>query len=354
MKSLADPPVSATPEPDFLRHLNRPPERRSLARSTVVSVVIHLVGVLALLNTRFEAPPLRHRRMPQIVHHVTPLIAPNLTDLTQKAPNTKAVSKEIDLQSLVQRKEVKAPPAKAAASPQPRPGIPAPSALPDAPQITPPAPQLAQLPPQGTGVTNQPPPPPQIQQPPEKPKLAFESIAGAGKSTGNVNGGATAPRLAIPVPKNTIEDAVARASRRPGGGLVVGDDAEPQPTIGESLSQRATPGKMGSSLELLSDPQGVDFRSYLVKVLAAVRRNWFAVMPESAHMGRSGKVQIQFVIGRDGNVPKLVIALPSGAEPLDRAAVAGISASNPFPPLPEEFRGGTIRLQLSFVYNGRR
>jgi len=33
------------------------------------------------------------------------------------------------------------------------------------------------------------------------------------------------------------------------------------------------------------------------------------------------------------------------------AALAGISASNPFPPLPAGFRGDQIRLQLSFFYN---
>jgi outer membrane biosynthesis protein TonB len=50
-------------------------------------------------------------------------------------------------------------------------------------------------------------------------------------------------------------------------------------------------------------------------------------------------------------VPKLVIATPSGFDALDRAAVASISASNPFPPLPLEFAGAEIRLQLVFSYN---
>jgi TonB family protein len=62
-------------------------------------------------------------------------------------------------------------------------------------------------------------------------------------------------------------------------------------------------------------------------------------------------VVVQFAISKDGSVPKLIIATPSGAEALDRAAVAGISASNPFPPLPAEFRGNVIRLQLNFLYN---
>ena len=80
-------------------------------------------------------------------------------------------------------------------------------------------------------------------------------------------------------------------------------------------------------------------------------KDWFAVMPESVHMGRRGKCLLQFAIDRNGNVPKLVISMPSGAEPLDRAAVAGISASVPFPPLPTEFKGDQIRLQFAFSYN---
>jgi TonB family protein len=86
-------------------------------------------------------------------------------------------------------------------------------------------------------------------------------------------------------------------------------------------------------------------------VLARVRQNWLAVIPESAHMGRRGRVTLQFVVERSGSVPKLVIATPSGAEPLDRAAVAGVSASVPFPPLPQEFKGSSVRLQFTFRYN---
>jgi TonB family protein len=46
-----------------------------------------------------------------------------------------------------------------------------------------------------------------------------------------------------------------------------------------------------------------------------------------------------------------VIAESSGTTAFDRAAVAGISASNPFPPLPANFQGAEIRLQLAFSYN---
>ena len=62
----------------------------------------------------------------------------------------------------------------------------------------------------------------------------------------------------------------------------------------------------------------------------------------------------QFIIDRRGGVPKLVIAEPSGTAAFDRAAVAGISASYPFPPLPTTLKGNEIRLQLAFTYNQPR
>src|SRR5205823_4852612 len=82
----------------------------------------------------------------------------------------------------------------------------------------------------------------------------------------------------------------------------------------DGMNLPPAPGKVGSNLELLSDPQGVDFRPYMLKVLAAVRRNWFAIMPESAKLGSRGRVALQFSIDRTGMVPKLVIVAPSGLQ----------------------------------------
>lgn len=137
-----------------------------------------------------------------------------------------------------------------------------------------------------------------------------------------------------------------------GGTQIVGDGYH---SSGMGGALPPSPGNRGSTLELLSDPKGVDFRPYLIQVLAAVRRNWYAVIPESARLGMTrGRVAIQFIIAREGSVPKLVIADSSGTPHLDRAAVAGISASVPFQPLPSEFNGSEIRLQFVFLYNIQR
>jgi TonB family protein len=62
-------------------------------------------------------------------------------------------------------------------------------------------------------------------------------------------------------------------------------------------------------------------------------------------------VVLQFSVDKRGQVPKLVIANTSGTVAFDQAAVASVSASNPFPPLPTEYKGTEIRLQLAFSYN---
>jgi TonB family protein len=187
--------------------------------------------------------------------------------------------------------------------------------------------------------------------PPEKPKLAFEAVGAGGKaSRPNAN-----PNVKLPQIAATIEEAL-RAPAPPaaprtstGGGMMIGDLDEFSNV--PNASQDPSSGPVRSNLQLLSDAAGVDFKPYLVRVLTAVRTNWLSVIPESARLGRRGRVLVQFIIDRRGGVPKLVIAESSGTAAFDRAAVAGISASYPFPPLPTAFKGDEIRLQLAFTYN---
>ena len=191
------------------------------------------------------------------------------------------------------------------------------------------------------------------------PLLAFENVSpdsfsrarrGA-PSSGIASSGRPGASAIPPPPSSDVQQAIREAARAGGSGrgLIIGD-VETGRGVFEARQIPPSPNNTGSNIQMMSDPRGVDFRPYLIRVLATVRRNWFSVMPSSVRLGRQGKVVIQFAIDRSGNVPKLVIAIPSGFEPYDRAAVAGISASNPFPPLPEEFLGDEVRLQLNFTY----
>jgi hypothetical protein len=112
-------------------------------------------------------------------------------------------------------------------------------------------------------------------------------------------------------------------------------------------------GSVGAGIEMLTPTEGVDFNDYLARVYQSVKRNWFAVMPASVELGDKGVVSLQFKIMKNGGVPdgEPVKVFGSGKEPLDRAAISSIRASNPFEPLPPAFSGPYIELRFTYYYN---
>jgi TonB family protein len=340
---LSEPPSPAD-LPDFLIHTHDPDRTWRGGVASIGSLILHVVAVVVYLLipvTPLRDPADAAAVRPLDVSKAVPLVTPPDL-LTQKDANTGQVSKQIDLPALAAKPEVKpqAPAFRPPPGARQAPANPAPQ-IAEAPALEQPK-VAASLPPGlGSGQTPGPPPPAPPPPPVAKPKLAFE--------TPGAQTGAAAQKGLIQAPKNSVDEAMRGAMKSPRGGLIVGDGGDG--SILGTPGNPSAPGRAGSQLELLSDPMGVDFKPYLLRVLAAVKRNWFAVMPESARMGQRGRTVIQFSIAKNGSVPKLVIHAPSGAEALDRAAVAGISASNPFPPLPDDYRGNVIRLELVFSYN---
>ena len=112
-------------------------------------------------------------------------------------------------------------------------------------------------------------------------------------------------------------------------------------------------GTAYGGIEMLTDPQGLDWNGYLQRVYVTVKRNWFAVMPASVELGEKGVVVLTFKITRDGSVPsnEPEIQANSGKEPLDRAAYSSIRASTPFEALPAQFKGPYIELRYTYLYN---
>jgi TonB family protein len=343
METVAQPPDGT--EVRLLTQWGSLDDRSRGREATVLSIAVHagLIIALAMVPKGTFVP-----RQLASLERVTPLVAP--PELTQREPNKRKISKEFNASEEAPRPRIQVPrgapsttrPQAARPAPFPTPPVPNPEVatpLPEPPKVETAVPRQ-ELP----QIAQAAPPPPQIQ-PVEKPKLAFETPS--------------APPTPLPpgqgriaVPSASVSEAIRQTVRGTSGGLTVGDPGISGPGgYGEGVNLPPAPGIQGSSLELLSDPLGVDFRPYLLQVLAAVRRNWMAVIPESAKLGRRGRVSIQFSIGKNGSVPKLVIASGSGTDALDRAAVAGISASNPFPPLPSEFKGDRVVLQFSFAYN---
>jgi TonB family protein len=280
---------------------------------------------------------------------VTPLVEP-ITEFTQKAPTKGKINREIDVASLQPRVPIHSPSPmpsmtrKAASRPLAPPPAPAPrtvaQALPEPPKFDAVKAPMLNLPISPSTV-----PPPLIQTV-ERPKLVLENV------------GAPPPPVPpgqskVPIPTGSLADAI-RQNVRGGsadGGIVVGDPGAGPGGIGEAINQPPTPGIPGTALQLKSDAMGVDFKPYLTQILTSIKRNWLAVYPESARLGRRGRVGVIFIVSKAGGVNKVSWAYQSGTDALDRAAVAAISASTPFPPLPPEFKGDRVVLQLNFVYN---
>jgi len=327
----------------------RDSEDRGRARLAAVGALLYHLGLilvaanLKLGSLRFEVRP----EPPLLARRVTPLIVPKDVPsfkVTQKEPARGKAADEITLEALRAREAVRqprqAPPGRPFEAPRQvvQSGAAAPAL--EAPRVETPQQGLPNVPNLNAMKMPGAPPPP-----PDAPKAnPFEKVGpSAGTPTGRGLG---------QIPKPGTDEMLKAVVRAGGKGTVVTDSGMGgSGGISEGIIQNQARIPAASALELISDPQGIDFRPYLIQVLSAVKRNWQAVYPESARLGRQGRTTIQFSIDRQGKIPKLVVAVPSGTEGLDRAAVAGISASYPFPPLPAEFKGAEIRLQLVFSYN---
>jgi len=186
------------------------------------------------------------------------------------------------------------------------------------------APQVAQTPSEQPPVQQQTPPDPnppasQIAQvsPPPVPRPTQQPTFGGSRSA-----------------SSAVEEAAkAVAANRGGYG---GRRRRP---LGRT-SVKAVPRRWGSST-CCPIPWALDFGPYLARVVQNVRANWYNIIPEVARppIMKKGKLSIEFAILKDGKVAGMKLATGSGDVALDRAAWAAFTASNPLPPLPQEFGG---------------
>lgn len=158
--------------------------------------------------------------------------------------------------------------------------------------------------------------------------------------------------LAPSSPGRLLEDSVRRAAKNPGStGAEFGGPARSGPGAAVGPGQ----GYLGGTVQILTPTEGVDFTNYIARMLASVRRNWYAVIPESARMGEKGIVVLDFSVLKDGNVPPgdPQLMRSSSREPLDGAAISAIRLSIPFEPLPPAFSGPLVKFRFIFLYNLR-
>ena len=145
-------------------------------------------------------------------------------------------------------------------------------------------------------------------------------------------------------PADQLRDAMRGASRNPGSGSAGG--------AGGGLARH--PGAGSGGVEVLSDTQGVDFRSWLERWHHETENTWDPLIPDevNAPINKSGMVAIRFKVLPNGRLMdgSLVLEGRSGDVALDRAAWGALTGSN-YPPLPRDFHGPYLELRAYFLYN---
>ena len=307
------------------------------------SLLFH--ALFLVLSTTVPSLVGQRRQEPQrVVHRIRLYLPPDL--MTQKAPNRVKPSKQIDLADLVASQQAKAT-LKTSTPSVKRFALPKESAKPQvaksiSPQVLPQAPAIS---------ANQN-PAPQGLIPGTLPVAAPPALKASAGPFQNIDDNPPPnahPKLAPP--RDGVQAAINGLTQKENSRELSISDDVPEQLPGRPGLTAPAPAQH-AAVELQSDPSGADFKPYLRSILTIVRANWRRVIPESARLGMlRGRTVVEFVINRDGTIPKLVTADSSGLEPLDRAAVAGLSMSNPLPPLPPDFKGLQVRLAFTFAYN---
>jgi TonB family protein len=99
------------------------------------------------------------------------------------------------------------------------------------------------------------------------------------------------------------------------------------------------------------DTKGFDWGSYSRRIYWIIWSNWNARMPQAVYTGQKGAVTVRFVIERDGRLSVISILDESGVPAYDSAAVLALEASNPLPPLPDNFPKEREGVTGRFLYN---
>jgi outer membrane biosynthesis protein TonB len=262
--------------------------------------------------------------IPRYIFHVTPVIDPfdaikqrkDLTyldlppDLIKKLQPKVQVKPVPEQQQHVDKKTLEAlkkgPPPPPVAEPQP-------TTPTEQPALTTPAPKVEQAP--APDVTPRPAPVP------AKPDFAM----------GSAN------------PADQLQQAMRGARSGPGATTNPGSGTLPM-----------HPGAGTGGVQVLSDMQGVDFSSWLLRWHRETERTWDPLIPEEVNppILKKGAVVVRFKVLPNGRLMdgSMMLEGRSGDTALDRAAWGALTGSS-YPPLPHDFHGPYLELRAIFLYN---
>src|SRR5215469_5970102 len=326
--------------PQILLFLQDDLARSRRREAAWLSVIVHLFVVILLVNQPYLMKFFPSRQLTFVPMKEQTQETPLFLDMppSAKPPNTNIIS---DQDRIATSKTPRLDPKELRKIlDSNRPGRPGQQAAPSQQQA--PAQQAAQASPaQGQPQPQQGQPEPQQQNTNQTAQLQTPAMPPARRASPSVNfktGGYVGSQI------NQAANAAAQNRNVQGG-----DGGNFGTNLGNGASAQG-------GLEVLSDTMGVDFGPYLARVLQNVRENWYNLIPEVARppLMKKGKLAIEFAITKDGSVAGMRLVASSNDVALDRAAWGGITASNPFPPLPTEFKGQYLALRFYFYYNPDR
>ena len=132
-------------------------------------------------------------------------------------------------------------------------------------------------------------------------------------------------------------DAAERAAQTGGGG--------------EEGGGFAREGGFVDSGPLSFDTVGYDWGAYAAEMIRKIKRNWD--VPALARYGVKGRITIRFFILKDGRVEAESVLSASGHPPFDNAAFQAIARSSAFRPLPDDLGHDREGVTVTFFYNLR-
>jgi outer membrane biosynthesis protein TonB len=327
---IVDADIFMTGEVNLLATPRTEAKAREELITRISSMAFHILMIASILlwPKIFPPRPPTQAEMDLARRQITILLPPGALDAPKTAPKPKEPPVRVDPRVL---RRVAPPTPQPAPTPGPKEPERVAKELPSAPvakpNSTPPAPQ------QNDTVAKA-----------EAPKTPFKLETPQEQPNPN----------ALLLPKNSmsrsLQDSIREAAKMNAPSAIGGGGQLPNNT---GIPGTGGQGAAYGAMEMLTPTEGVDFSNYLQRVYVTVKRNWFAVMPESVNLGERGIVSLQFRIMKNGNVPtgEPVRVRTSGKEPLDRAAISSIRASNPFEPLPPAFGGDFIELRFTYYYN---
>jgi TonB family protein len=123
--------------------------------------------------------------------------------------------------------------------------------------------------------------------------------------------------------------------------------AAPRPAPAPAPAASAPAAAPSSALpgaDVTADFPNFPYPWYITQLRTALWNQWTQVMPNGGSLG----CVVRFAIDRSGQPSSVEVEQSSGNSLYDYAALSAVRGAAPFPPLPEQFREGTLKVHVQF------